>query len=151
MATPETARKKPPRSTIALRWAGVAALAIVAFLYYPAAAQLPDHALGSRPAKRRGSRLRAEHDALTRRLTRSTSKEALERAARHLGLVRPGERLYIVKGINAWLAVHRSAAGSGPAWIRSRKDRESASYGERWMTAKSSRASSDVRRAPSGA
>ena len=35
MATPERpARKRPARSTIALRWAGVAALALVAFLYY---------------------------------------------------------------------------------------------------------------------
>ena len=37
METPEQPRRKrkrPPRSTIALRWAAVAALAIVAFLYY---------------------------------------------------------------------------------------------------------------------
>ena len=113
MATAERARKKkPPRSTIALRWAGVAALALVAFLYYrPLNSYLSTRsALDQRSAE--VSHLRAEHDALTRRLTRSTSKEALERAARHLGLVRPGERLYIVKGINAWLRAHPSTLGS---------------------------------------
>ena len=109
MATPERpARKKPPRSTIALRWAGVAALAIVAFLYYrPLNSYLSTRsALEQRSAE--VAKLRAEHNALTRRLARSTSTEALERAARHLGLVRPGERLYIVKGINTWLRAHRS-------------------------------------------
>lgn len=113
MATPDRPRrKKPPRSTIALRWAGVAALAIVAFLYYrPLNSYLSTRsALEQRSAE--VSNLRAEHNALTRRLARSTSTKALERAARHLGLVRPGERLYIVKGINAWLRAHPSRLGS---------------------------------------
>ena len=112
MATSERARKKkPPRSTIALRWAGVAALALVAFLYYrPLNSYLSTRsALDQRSAE--VSHLRVEYDALTHRLTRSTSKEALERAARHLGLVRPGERLYIVKGINAWLRAHPQNRG----------------------------------------
>ncbi len=113
MATPDpTRRNKPPRSTIALRWAGVAALALVAFLYYrPLNSYLSTRsALEQRSAE--VSHLQAEHDALSRRLTRSTSTAALERAARHLGLVRPGERLYIVKGINAWLRTHPSRLGS---------------------------------------
>ena len=113
MATPQRPRKKkPPRSTIALRWAGVAALALVAFLYYrPLNSYLSTRsALEQRSAE--VSHLRAERDALARRLTRSTSTEALVRAARHLGLVRPGERLYIVKGINAWLRAHPSTLGS---------------------------------------
>ena len=113
MASPERpTRKKPARSTIALRWAGVAALALVAFLYYrPLNSYVSTRsALEQRSAE--VSNLRAEHNALTRRLARSTSTAALERAARHLGLVRPGERLYIVKGINAWLRAHPSTLGS---------------------------------------
>ena len=114
MATPEQPRrkKKPPRSTIALRWAAVAALAIVAFLYYrPAHSYFSTRsALEQRSAE--VSRLRVEHNQLERRLARSSSKEALERAARHLGLVRPGERLYIVKGINSWLRHHGSTIRS---------------------------------------
>jgi cell division protein FtsB len=109
MATPDRPRrKKPARSTIALRWAGVAALALVAFLYYrPLHSYFSTRsALDQRSAQ--VAQLRAERAALARRLTRSTSKQALERSARHLGLVRPGERLYIVRGINAWLRAHAS-------------------------------------------
>jgi cell division protein FtsB len=105
-------RRKPPRSKIALRWAGVAALALVAFLYYR-----PLHSYFSTRAaldqqSAQVAQLRLQHDALTRRLERSSSKQALERAARHLGLVRPGERLYVVKGINAWLRAHSHTLGS---------------------------------------
>jgi len=45
-------------------------------------------------------------------MERSSSKQTLEREARRLGLVRPGERLYIVKGINAWLKDHASTMRS---------------------------------------
>jgi cell division protein FtsB len=112
MASDERPRSRPARSTIALRWAAVAALAIVAFLYYrPAQSYFSTRsALEQRSGE--VARLRAERDALERRLTRSSSKESLEREARRLGLVRPGERLYIVKGINAWLRDHRSTIGS---------------------------------------
>jgi cell division protein FtsB len=112
MTPAERPRKRPPRSTIALRWAAVAALAIVAFLYYrPAHSYFSTRsALEQRSAE--VGRLRSERDALTRRLARSSSKRALEREARRLGLVRPGERLYIVKGINAWLRDHASSIRS---------------------------------------
>jgi cell division protein FtsB len=112
MPSPERPRRRPPRSTIALRWAAVAALAIVAFLYYrPAQSYFSTRsALDQRSGE--VAQLRAEHAALTRRLARSSSKVALEREARRLGLVRPGERLYIVKGINAWLRDHASTMRS---------------------------------------
>jgi cell division protein FtsB len=110
METPERPRRKPKRSTIALRWAAVGALGIVAFLYYR-----PMHSyFSTRSALEQRSaevaKLRAEHGALTRQLARSSSTLALERQARRLGLVRPGERLYIVKGINSWLRAHRPSS-----------------------------------------
>jgi cell division protein FtsB len=110
MATPERPRRKPSRSTIALRWAAVGALGLVAFLYYrPAHSYFSTRSsLDQRSAE--VARLRVEHVALTRQLARSTSTQALEREARRLGLVRPGERLYIVKGINSWLRTHRSSS-----------------------------------------
>jgi len=66
MTSPERPRRRPPRSTIALRWAAVGALAIVAFLYYrPAHSYFSTRsALEQRSAE--VSRLRVEHDALTR-------------------------------------------------------------------------------------
>ena len=46
--------------------------------------------------------LRAEKRSLQRRLTTADTPAALAREARLLGYVKPGERLYIVKGIDAW-------------------------------------------------
>lgn len=109
MAKPR--RKRLTRSTILLRWLAVGAVALIAFLYYR-----PLHtyfstrsALAQRSAE--VARLRAQHRQLARRLAESTSTGALEREARRLGLVKPGERLFIVKGVKAWLRrhEHRSA------------------------------------------
>jgi cell division protein FtsB len=112
MTSAERPRKRPPRSTIALRWAAVGALALIAFLYYrPVHSYFSTRsALAQRSAE--VSRLRIEHDALARRLTESASTDALERQARRLGLVRPGERLFIVKGIKPWLRAHASTIRS---------------------------------------
>src|SRR4029453_12058993 len=112
MATSERPRRRPSRSTIVRRWAAVAALAIVAFLYYrPAHSYFSTRsALEQRSAE--VAQLRVERSALTRRLERSSSKQTLEREARRLGPVPPGERLYIVKGINSWLKDHASTMRS---------------------------------------
>jgi hypothetical protein len=77
----------------------VALASVVAFLYYrPLATWLETRAeLEQRTVEVRG--LRAEKARLTARLERATSLEALGREARCLGYVKPGERLFIVKGI----------------------------------------------------
>ncbi len=54
--------------------------------------------------------LRAEKQRLERRLARATSVAALARDARRIGYVRPGERLFIVKGIASWQRMHRTPA-----------------------------------------
>ena len=100
------ARRRPPRSKIALRWFAVVGLVLLAFLYYR-----PLHSyLGTRAAlaERRAevAQLRTKHRALERRLQAEVSARALEREARRLGFVRPGERLFIVKGIKPWLRKH---------------------------------------------
>jgi cell division protein FtsB len=50
--------------------------------------------------------LRADRARLRSQLARTTSLDALARQARALGYVRPGERLFIVKGIPAWRRTH---------------------------------------------
>lgn len=50
--------------------------------------------------------LRAEQTHLQRRLAQVGTTEQLVREARRLGLVKPGERLFIVKGIAAWRKHH---------------------------------------------
>ena len=47
--------------------------------------------------------LKAENRDLQRRLADANTPQALQREARRLGLVHPGEKLFIVKGISAWV------------------------------------------------
>jgi len=74
----------------------------VAFLYYqPLQSYLDTHdALEQRSAEVES--LRAEKRSLERRLVEADTPEALAREARRLSYVKPGERLFIVKGIDAW-------------------------------------------------
>jgi cell division protein FtsB len=50
--------------------------------------------------------LRQEHTRLEKRLALSGTGDQLVREARSLGLVKPGERLFIVKNIPAWRKRH---------------------------------------------
>ena len=50
--------------------------------------------------------LRAEKLRLQRRLAAADTPEAITREARRLGYIKPGERLFIVKGIAAWRRTH---------------------------------------------
>jgi hypothetical protein len=90
----------------------VGALLLIAFFYYrPLQAYLSArHELSQRQAE--VNVLSAQHRALERRLAASTSTGELVKEARRLGLVRPGERLFIVKGIAAWRKAQHPAARS---------------------------------------
>ncbi len=90
-----------------MRWLALAAIALVALLYArPLQSYFgTKHELAQRAGEVKA--LKQERRQLQRRLARSTTPEALAREARRLGLVRPGERLFIVKGISAW--VHSKA------------------------------------------
>ena len=91
----------------------VAVLALVAFLYYkPIKAY---ERTKSELAQRRGevASLRSRNDQLQATLGSVDSGPMLVREARRLGLVRPGERLFIVKGIDGWRAARAKAGGHG--------------------------------------
>jgi cell division protein FtsB len=95
-------RRRPSRSTIALRWLGVAVLIAIALSYvHPLRSY---QAARGRVAERRAqlASLEGENARLERRLAQSGEDAFIEREARRLGLVRPGERLFIVKGVEAW-------------------------------------------------
>jgi len=85
-----------------LRWLAVAIVAFIAFLYsQPLRSYLSARdALAERSQEVRS--LRAEKLRLQRRLAEGDTPEALTREARRLGYIKPGERLFIVKGIAAW-------------------------------------------------
>ena len=96
-----------------MRWVAVGTLAVVALLYYrPLTSYLDTRStLESRTAEVRS--LRAERDELARRLADSDTADALARRARRLGLVKPGERLFIVKGVDEWRRRNATSIGAG--------------------------------------
>jgi Septum formation initiator len=96
------ASRRPSRSVFVRRWLAVGVLALVALLYYrPLKAYVDAQGqLSERAAT--VQQLELQKQRLQRRLGSSTSLSTLEREARALGYVRPGEHLFIVKGINDW-------------------------------------------------
>jgi len=104
---PPRRRPGPPRlPRFGSRWRKrallLAGVSLVALLYYrPVQAYLgTSDALARRAGEVR--ELDARKARLERRLTLIESGATLVRRARRLGLVRPGERLFIVKGIPEW-------------------------------------------------
>jgi cell division protein FtsB len=95
-------RSRPLRTAIVLRWCIVGVALFVAFLYYqPLASYLQTRsALNERTAE--VERLRDERARLRARLADSETVTALAREARRMRLVKPGERIFIVKGVAEW-------------------------------------------------
>jgi len=93
----------------------IATAAFVAFLYYqPLATYMRTRStLNERSAEVR--ELRAERARLQARLARSSTLDALAREARRMNLVRPGERLFIVKGVQEWRRAQRGQEGGAAA------------------------------------
>jgi cell division protein FtsB len=99
-------KKRIPRRRFLLRWLGVGVLLFIAFLYsQPLRSYLTTRdALEKRSAEVRS--LQAKKARLERRLAEGDTPAAVMREARRLGYVKPGERLFIVKGIAAWRRAH---------------------------------------------
>lgn len=102
-------RARAQRTTVLLRWCVLAVAGFVAFLYYqPLSSYLETRsALNERTAE--VQLLRQERGRLQARLEHSATVEALSREARRMSLVRPGERLFIVKGVAEWRRVHAAS------------------------------------------
>jgi cell division protein FtsB len=100
-------RKRIPHRRFLVRWLVLGVFVFVGFLYYqPLRSYLETRdALAGRAGEVR--KLREEKRMLQERLTHADTEQALTREARRLGYVKPGERLYIVKGIDAWRRAHQ--------------------------------------------
>ena len=86
----------------------VAVLCLVGFLYWHPLSRYLDTRSELAQRQQDVVELRAEKALLEQQLEQSTDLVALAREARQTGLVRPGEQLFIVKGISAW---RRARAG----------------------------------------
>ena len=81
-------------------------LALVCFLYWKPLRTYVQTKRELRQRQAEVSLLRAQKRRLERRIATVGSGDSLVREARRLGLVKPGERLFIVKGIPQWRANH---------------------------------------------
>ena len=97
---PANARRR--RRLVNRRAFALGALMLVGLLYYRPLKAYVDAkgALAQRAAA--VEKLDHQKSVLQARLRSSTSIPTLAREARGLGYVKPGEHLFIVKGINAW-------------------------------------------------
>jgi len=103
-------RRKPARTRARRLRAGrllvVGVVVLVGFLYYR---PLTSYVQTRSDVQRRQDEvasLQVEKARLEQKLARSNGVSALRREARRIGYVRPGERLFIVKGIPEWKRAH---------------------------------------------
>lgn len=85
-----------------LRWLALGTLAVVALLYYRPVKSYMETRSSLEQTQAEVRDLRAKRDELARRLAEADTPQALEHRARKLGLVKPGEQLFIIKGIPEW-------------------------------------------------
>ena len=86
-------------------WA-IGVVVVVAYLYYrPLSSWLHTRAALTQRTQQ-VQVLQAQKAALEQDVIRATSLTQLARSARRIGLVRPGERLFLVEGISHWRRAH---------------------------------------------
>jgi cell division protein FtsB len=100
------AKKRATRPQIGRRrlralWA-VAIVGISVYLYYRPISSYLETRNDLAASRADVESLRLVKAELELRLVNSTSVDSIEREARRIGYVRPGERLFVVKGIPAW-------------------------------------------------
>ena len=103
-------RRKPARTSARRRRVGrllvLGVVVLVGFLYNR---PLTSYVQTRGDVQRRQDEvasLQVEKARLEQKLARSNGVSALRREARRIGYVRPGERLFIVKGIPEWKRAH---------------------------------------------
>jgi cell division protein FtsB len=105
-------QRRIARRRLRLLWL-LALVGVSVYLYYrPLAAYFETrNDLAARRAEVES--LRVARASLELRLVNFTSLEATQREARRIGYVRPGEQLFVVKGIPAWRNAQRSLREDG--------------------------------------
>lgn len=111
---PRSQRLRTPVRRRSRLWiVAIVGACLVSFLYYkPVKAYVSaSHQLEQRKAEVKA--LAREKSQLERRLALSGTGQTLLQEARRLGYVRPGERLFVVRGVKQWLAAHAAQASAG--------------------------------------
>ncbi len=92
-------RRGPSRSTLVLRWVSVAVIGAIALAYVHPLRSYREARSEVENRRAEIAQLERETELLAQQLARAGRDDFVLREARELGLVRPGERLFIVKGV----------------------------------------------------
>jgi septum formation initiator len=92
----------------------VAIAGIAVYLYYRPIASYLETRNDLTTSRAEVESLRLVKAELQLRLVNSTSVGSIEREARRIGYVRPGERLFVVKGIPAWRKARNTGHDNRP-------------------------------------
>jgi cell division protein FtsB len=110
-------RKRPrrlPKPARPLRWIGLVVLLAVAIGYVQPLRAYRDARADVSAQRAEVERIARGNLALEQRIAEAGTAEYVEREARKLGLVKPGERLFIVTGIDEWKHERRAGARERP-------------------------------------
>lgn len=99
--------RRPSRSALVLRWFGIAVLCGVAFAYIHPIRSYQDARDDVERREAQRAALVQKRDKLAHELELATTDTFIEREARTHGLVRKGEVLFLVQGIERWQRTQR--------------------------------------------
>ena len=111
--TTRRASKRPrrlSRPAHALRWVGLVILLAVAVGYVQPLRAYQDATADVAAQKGQIDRIERTNATLEQRIEETETPAFVEREARKLGLVKPGERLFIVTGVDEWKHERRARA-----------------------------------------
>lgn len=104
-----TGRRGVGKGRLRLLWA-VGIVGIAVYLYYRPIASYVETRNDLATSRKEVESLRLVRAELELRLVNTTSVGSLEREARRINYVKPGERLFVVKGIPAWRQARGAAS-----------------------------------------
>ena len=99
---PKRKARRVRKPAHALRWIGLIVLLVVAIGYVQPLRAYRDATANVAKREAEVERIANANVRLGQRIAETETPEFVERQARKLGLVKPGERLYIVTGIDEW-------------------------------------------------
>ncbi|HSC73709.1 MAG TPA: septum formation initiator family protein [Gaiellaceae bacterium] len=106
-------RRRPPTTTLVRRWLAVLLIVMIGYAYYhPLRSWFETRSELHSRSSEVGQLAALKHD-LQQRVRASESLDSVAKQARQLGYIRPGEHLFIVKGIKAWEKAHSRIEGGG--------------------------------------
>jgi cell division protein FtsB len=106
---PRKRARRSSRSARALRWIGVVVLLAVAIGYVQPLRAYRDASADVAARRAQIESIERTNAELEQQIRETETSVFVEREARKLGLVKPGERLFIVTGIDEWKQERRKA------------------------------------------